>query len=154
MRFGVDREAAGGVDDDDVVLPGDGVLDAGAATATGSPWTGCPHPPETASCPATLPRSGAKTGTPARWPTTSSWVTALGRWRSAATSSRGVALVLEPLAELAGQGRLARPWRPASMMTVGGFLANRSVRVSPAEDADELLVDDLDDLLRRVQRLD
>ena len=31
----------------------------------------------------------AKTGTPARSPTTSSWVTAFGRWRSAATS-RGV----------------------------------------------------------------
>ena len=39
------------------------------------------------------------------------------------------------------------------MITVGGALANRSRRVSPPEDRDELLVDDLDDLLGGVQRL-
>ena len=57
-------------------------------TATGSPWLRVPSPVSvTTSWPKTLPRSGANTGTPARSPTTSSWVTALGRWRSAATSS-------------------------------------------------------------------
>ena len=39
------------------------------------------------------------------------------------------------------------------MITVGGFLANRSRRVSPPRIVDELLVHDLDDLLRGVQRL-
>ena len=38
------------------------------------------------------------------------------------------------------------------MITVGGVLANGSVGL-PAENLDELLVDDLDDLLRGVQRL-
>ena len=48
---------------------------------------------------------------------------------------------------------LPAPWRPASMITVGGFFANRSRRVSPPRIVDELVVDDLDDLLGRVQRL-
>jgi hypothetical protein len=39
------------------------------------------------------------------------------------------------------------------MMTVGGFLANCSRRCLATEDRDELLVDDLHDLLGRVQRL-
>ena len=39
------------------------------------------------------------------------------------------------------------------MITVGGCLANRNRRVSPPRIADQLLVDDLDDLLRGVQRL-
>ena len=39
------------------------------------------------------------------------------------------------------------------MMTVGGFLANSRRRCCAAQDADELLVDDLHDLLGRVQRL-
>ena len=39
------------------------------------------------------------------------------------------------------------------MITVGGVFANRSRRVSPPRIADELLVDDLDDLLGGVQRL-
>ena len=39
------------------------------------------------------------------------------------------------------------------MITVGGVFANRSRRVSPPRIVDELLVDDLDDLLGRVQRL-
>lgn len=48
---------------------------------------------------------------------------------------------------------LPAPWRPASMMTVGGCLANAIVRVCPPRMPDELLVDDLHDLLRGVQRL-
>ena len=39
------------------------------------------------------------------------------------------------------------------MITVGAVLAKRSRRVSPPRIVDELLVDDLDDLLRGVQRL-
>ena len=51
------------------------------ATATGSAPNG-----RRSSLP-WLPGCGANTGTPARSPTTWSWVTAFGRWRSAATSS-------------------------------------------------------------------
>ena len=39
------------------------------------------------------------------------------------------------------------------MITVGGFLAKPQPPGLAAEDRDELLVDDLDDLLGRVQRL-
>ena len=38
------------------------------------------------------------------------------------------------------------------MMTVGGFLARLQPAGLPAQDAHEFLVDDLDDLLARVQR--
>ena len=45
------------------------------------------------------------------------------------------------------------PWRPASITTVGGFDAHRELAGGAAERRDELLVDDLDDLLRRAQAL-
>ncbi len=87
------------------------------ATATGSPTP--------------LPGSGANTFTPARSPMTWSWSTALGRCRSAATSSGLLPWSLSQSASLAASVVLPAPWRPASMMTVGGVLANRSRRVSP-----------------------
>ena len=92
--------------------------------------------------------------TPARSPTTCSWLTALGRCRSAATSSGVWPWLCEPAAPACRPASSCRrPAGPASMITVGGVLAKRSRRVSPPRIADELLVDDLDDLLRRVQRL-
>ena len=57
--------------------------------------------PRTFSSSRVTPRSGAKTGTPARSPTTSSWVTALGRCRSAATSSGVWPCALQVVSELA-----------------------------------------------------
>ena len=90
---------------------------AARATATGSPTP--------------LPGSGAKTATPARSPTTWSWLTALGRWRSAATSIGLWPWSLSQSASLPASVVLPAPWRPASMITVGGFLAKRSRRVSP-----------------------
>ena len=111
---------------------------AARVTATGSPTP--------------LPGSGAKTTTPACSPTTFSWSTALGRCRSAATS-RGVCPSLRRCrASLPASVVLPAPCRPASRMTVGPDLANVSRAVSPPRTGDELLVDDLDDLLRRVQR--
>ena len=44
---------------------------------------------------------------------------------------RGVALALEPQRSLPASVVLPAPCRPASMITVGGFLANTSRRVSP-----------------------
>ena len=69
----VDGEAAGGVDDDHVVLAWRGPARCpGARRRRGRRRSGCPRrTPATASWPATLPRSGANTGTPARSPTTS-----------------------------------------------------------------------------------
>ena len=109
-EVGVDGEAAGGVDDDDVVLGAAGLLDAGAGDRDRvAERLRVPSPVgPTASWPPTLPRSGAKTGTPARSPTTSSWVTALGRCRSAATRIGVWPCSLSQRAELAGEGGLAR----------------------------------------------
>ena len=87
------------------------------ATCTGSPTP--------------LPGSGAKTATSARSATTDSWFTALGRWRSQATSSGAWPWDLSQRPSFPASVVLPDPWRPASMMTVGGFLANRSRRVSP-----------------------
>lgn len=44
------------------------------------------------------------------------------------------------------------PYRPANMITVGGVLANASCCGLTAEDADEFVVDNLDDLLGRIER--
>ena len=57
------------------------------------------------------------------------------------------------LASLPASVVLPAPWRPASMMTVGGGLGELEAALLAAEDRDELLVDDLHDLLRRVERL-
>ena len=78
-----------------------------------------------------LPGSGRERGTPARSPTTCSWVTALGRCRSQATSSGVWPWPLSQRASLPASVVLPEPCRPASMITVGGSLANRSRRVSP-----------------------
>ena len=75
----VDAQAAGGVDDHHGMLALLRLLDALLGHLDG-----------VAAHLLVLARDaglGAKTGTPARSPTTCSWVTALGRWRSAATSS-------------------------------------------------------------------
>ncbi len=81
--------------------------------------------------PTPLPGSGANTGTPARSPTTCSWFTAFGRCRSQATSSGVWPCPASHLASLPASVVLPEPCRPASMITVGGVLANSSRRVSP-----------------------
>src|SRR5690606_15876782 len=87
------------------------------ATSTGSPTP--------------LPGSGAYTGVPARSPTTWSCWTALGRCRSAATSSGAWPSCFSQRASLPARVVLPAPCRPASMITVGGVLARRIRRVSP-----------------------
>ena len=74
---------------------------------------------------------GAKTATPARSPTICSWLTAPGRCRSHATSSGVCPCPRSHLASLPARVVLPEPCRPASMITVGGVLANASWRVSP-----------------------
>ena len=54
-----------------------------------------------------------------------------GRCRSHATSSQVLPLAAQPLGELARQRRLAGALQAGSMITVGGFFANDSWRVSP-----------------------
>ncbi len=96
-----------------------------AATATGSPWPACSAPS------ADTPGCGAKTCTPARSPTICSWLTAPGRCRSQATSSGVWPCPPSHFASLPASVVLPEPCRPASMITVGGVLANASWRVSP-----------------------
>ena len=55
-------------------------------------------------------------------------------------------------ASLAASVVLPAPWRPASMMTVGAGLGVAQPAGLAAEDRDQLVVDDLDDLLGGVQR--
>jgi len=95
----------------------------------------------------------AYTGTPACSPTICSCCTALGRCRSAATSMGVLPCLRSHKASLPASVVLPEPCRPASRITVGGTLLNRSRLASAAEDLDQFLVDDLDDLLGRVERL-
>ncbi len=103
--------------------------------------------------PTPLPGSGAQTATPACSPTTCSCVTALGRWRSAATSSGRVPLLGEPLGELAREGRLSGALEAREHDDGRRLLRELEPALLPAEDADQLVIDDLHDLLRGVQRL-
>ena len=80
-------------------------------------------------------------------------VDGVGALQVGGDEQRRVALALSQRPSLPASVVLPEPWRPASMITVGDCLANRSRRVSPPRMLDELLVDDLDDLLGRVQRL-
>ena len=63
----------------------------------------------------------------------------------------GMALPLEPARQLAGQGGLTRPLQAGQHDHRGRGLGERQLAGLPAEDADELVVDDFDDLLGRVQ---
>ena len=124
-QLGVDAEPAGGVDDHDVVLLLAGVLGRRRAR---------PRPGRRAGrdvAGGRVPGCGAKTATPARSPTTCSWSTALGRCRSAATSSGVWPCSLSQRPSLPARVVLPAPCRPASRMTVGGVFANASRRVSP-----------------------
>ena len=88
---------------------------------------GRPGPGRRRRCPA----RGAYTSTPARSPSTCSWLTALGRCRSAATSSGWCPWSLSQRASLPASVVLPEPCRPASMITVGRLLGERSRRASP-----------------------
>ena len=71
----------------------------------------------------------------------------VGRCRSEATSSGRVPLALEPAGELAGQGRLAGALQAGQHDHGRRVLGELQPPGLAAEDADQLLVDDLDDLL-------
>jgi hypothetical protein len=66
---------------------------------------------------------------------------------------RLLALLAQEQRELRGGGRLARPWRPASRITVGGFAAKRAAS-RRAHQRGQLVVDDLHDLLAGRQALE
>ena len=80
---------------------------------------------------------------------------AAGRCKSAATKQRLAAALLEHAAELAGGGRFAGALQAAHHQH-GDFVRALEVQrvVDRAHQVDELLVDDADDLLARVERLE
>jgi hypothetical protein len=132
-HLGVDREAAGGVDDEHVLAEAAGLGEAAAAVATGSPGS-------------------LNTGTSIWRPSVRSCSTAAGRWRSAPTSSGWRPWLLNQRASLAELVVLPEPCRPAISTTVGGRLGVGDLQRLAAEHRGELAVDDLDDLLAGVER--
>ena len=118
-QVGVDAEPAGGVDDDHVVQRAPGLVDA----ATGRQRPGRRSP---------LPGSGANTvdtGLLADHLQLGDGVRPLQVARRQAAGMRPWSFSQRP--SLPASVVLPAPCRPASMITVGGVLANRSRRVSP-----------------------
>jgi len=64
---------------------------------------------------------------------------------------RGVALVAQPQGELTGQGRLASTLQTGEQDHRGRVLGEPQLAGGTAQDGDQLVVDDLDDLLGRVE---
>ena len=141
----VDTQPSGGVDDDDVEVLGPGFGESGRRDGdritrpAGSSLSG-----DASGC-------GAKTATPARSPVMRSWSTAPGRCRSQATSSGVWPWLRSHSASLPASVVLPEPCRPASITTVGGSLRERQLAGLAAQDGDQFVVDDLDDLLGRVE---
>ena len=138
-QLGIDAQPAGGVDDHDVVHLLVGVHDRAAG-----------HVHRVADAVAGLRREHRHAGALADDLQLGHGVRPL---EVGGDEHRLVALRLEPVGELAGQRRLS------GALQAGEHDDRRRVLREPqppglaAEDLDELLVDDLDDLLRRVERL-
>ena len=109
-QLGVDGEAAGGVDDDDVAAEAPGL---GEAVAGDVDRVAARRP--------TTSSSAENTGTSTWRPSVRSCSTAAGRWRSAPTSSGLRPCCLNQRASLAEVVVLPEPWRPAMSTTVGGL---------------------------------
>ena len=108
------------------------------ATATGSPTP--------------LPGSGAKTVHAGLLADDLQLRDRVGPLQVGGHQQRGVPLALEPERELAGQRRLTRALQAGQHDHRRRVLGVGQPPGLAAEDGDQLLVDDLDDLLRRVQR--
>ena len=134
----VDAEPARGVDDDDVVLFSRACATPRRATSTGSPTP--------------FPGSGAKVGDPGPLADDLQLGDRVGPLQVAGHQQRRVPLALEPVRELAGQRGLAGALQAGQHDHARRLLGQPDPPGLAAEDGDELLVDDLDDLLGRVQR--
>ncbi len=145
----VDAEAAGGVDDHDVVLLVAGLFDTGARDLDGVGGRDTERVLATADGGAGVRREHGRAGA-----LTDDLQLADGAGTLEVTrdEQRRVALILQPLGQLAGEGGLT-----GALQTGQHDHGRRRLRELQAsrlttEDADEFLVDDLDDLLRRVER--
>ena len=137
-HLGVDAEAAGGVDDDDVVQ---GALGLG--------HTGPGHRHRVADAVARLGGEHLDAGPLA---VDLELVDGVGALEVGGDQQRAVALLLEPQRELGGQRRLAGALEAGQHDHRRRGLREAQPAGLAAEDRDELLVDDLDDLLGGVER--
>ena len=135
----VDAEAAGGVDDDDVVE-----LRAGDVHRVRRDLD------RIADAVAGLGCVGEGAGALAD---DLELVDGIGPLEVGGDEHRPVALGLEPVGELAGERRLARALESGEHDHGRRALGELQATGLPAEDPDELVVDDLDDLLAGVERL-
>ena len=84
------------------------------------------------------------------WPRTLSCSTAAGRCKSAATSSGRRPHLAEPQGELAAGGRFAGALEAAHHQDGRPVLEDRDLVIDRAHELDQLVEDDLDDLVGRV----
>ena len=137
-QFGVDAQPAGGVDDDHVVQPALRLGDRGPGHRDG-----ITHP---------VPRLGGEDVHPGPLPDDLQLVDRVRTLQVGRHEQRRVALALQPEGELAGQGRLAGALQAGQHHDGGRSLGEPERTGLAAEDADQFVVDDLDDLLGGVQR--
>ena len=137
-QLGVDAEAAGGVDDDDVVDLALGLLDRRAG-----------HRDRVADAVAGL---GGEDGHADALAVDLELLDGVGALEVGGDQHRGLALLLEPQRELGRQRRLAGALEAGEHDDRRAGLGVAQPAGLAAEDRDELVVDDLDDLLGRVER--
>ena len=141
-QFGVDAEASGRIDDDHVVLLVAGELDRVSRNA---------H--RVAHTVARLGRIDRRARLPAD---DLQLLNSVGALQIGRDQKRGVILFGQPLGELARESRLARTLEAREhddgRRVLGELEAALPVAELAAEDRDELVVDDLHDLLCRVER--
>ena len=134
-QLGVDGQAAGGVDDEHVAARGGGPRRGRpSAVATGSPGCGEHRHVDLAAERAQLLDGG-------------------GPLEVGADEQRVAALLLEPAGQLGRVGGLAGALEAGHQHDGGRLAGVGDLDRLAAEGGDQLLVDDLDDLLGRVQRL-
>jgi len=137
-QLGIDAQAAGGVDDDDVVHGAPRVLDRVAG-----------HLDRVADAVAGL---GGEDVHPGLTGDDRQLVDRVRPLEVRGHEQRGVALLLEPAAQLAGQRGLTGTLQTGEHDHRRRVLREGQLAGLAAEDADQLLVDDLDHLLRGIQR--
>ena len=99
-----------------------------------------------------VPGCGANTATPGAFADDLKLGDGTGPLQVARDEQWRVALILQPLGELAGEGRLTGTLQTGEHDDRRRGLGEAQPARLAAEDADEFLVDDLDDLLRGVER--
>ena len=138
-HLGVHAQTSGGVHDDDVIAVGARVLDAGAG-----------HRHRVAHAVAGLGRPHVHPGALGDDAQLSDGVGAL---EVGGHQQDALALVAQPAAELSGQGGLTGALEAGEHDDCGAAVGPVYLPGLTAQDLDELLVDDLDDLLARVEGL-